>query len=145
MTYSHEILIDRPRDKVVALFADPEEAKNWQPGLISIEPISGPPGQEGSKSRLRFKMGKGEMEMTETILTRRLPEEFHGVYDAPGVHNIVRNYFHEAGPDRTRLVSENVFEFSGLFMKIIAFLMPGSFKKQSMEYAQLFKKLCESR
>ena len=145
MEYTCEILIDRPRDKVTALFMDPDEVKNWQPGFVSFEPLTGKPGAEGSTARLKYLMGKSTMEMKETILKSRLPEEFHTAYDAKGVHNVVRNRFLEEGPNRTRIVSGNEFEFSGVFMKLMAFLMPGSFRKQSMVYLELLKKLCESK
>jgi len=51
--YTCDITINQPIDVVIALFDDPDNMKEWQPGLISFEPFSGEPGQPGAKSRLQ--------------------------------------------------------------------------------------------
>lgn len=84
------------------------------------------------------------MEMVETITVKNLPHEFSGTYDAQGVHNIVSNHFYDISGTRTRYVSAQEFQFKGM-MKVIAFLMPGAFKKQSMKYLKDFKKFVESQ
>ena len=110
-------------------------------GLENFEPISGNPGQVGAKSRLKFKMGKREIEMIETITVKNLPDEFSGTYEVKGVFNIVKNKFVALPDNRTKYVSEQEFQFKG-FMKCIGFLMPGMFKKQSMKYLIDFKNFC---
>ena len=142
MKYSVEIEIDLPRDRVIELFDDTENLYKWQEGLLRFEPISGEPGQPGAKSKLAFRMGKRELEMVETITERALPDRFDGTYETKGVYNVVRNRFEALGPDRTRWVSENEFRFSG-FMKVIGFLMRGSFPKTSMKYLTNFKAFAE--
>ena len=142
MKYTSEIEINRPVDKVIELFDNPDNMYNWMEGLQSFEPISGTPGQPGAKSRLKFKMGKREIEMIETITVRNLHDEFSGTYEAKGVFNIVKNKFISLPGNRTKYVSEQEFQFKG-FMKIIAFLMPGVFKKQSMKYLSAFKNFAE--
>ena len=142
MKYTIEIDIDLPRDKVIELFDNPENMKYWQQGFISMEHISGTLGQVGSKSKLKYKMGNREIEMIETITKRDLPNEFSGTYEAKGVWNLNKNYFLELGLNKTKWKSEIEFKFSG-FMKLIAFLMPSSFKKQSMKYLKDFKEFAE--
>ena len=56
--------------------------------------------------------------MVETVTRRDLPYAFEGTYDAKGVHSMTRNEFHEAGPDATRWVTHNEFEFHGV-MKVV--------------------------
>lgn len=142
MKYTSEIEINSPIDKVIELFDNPDNMDKWMKGLQSFEPISGKPGQVGAKSRLKFKMGKREIEMIETITVRNLPDEFSGTYDAKGVFNIVKNRFISLPDNRTKYISEQEFQFSG-FMKIIGFLMPSAFKKQSMKYLNDFKTFVE--
>ena len=67
----------------------------------------------------------------------------HMTYDTKGVHNIQKNYFKDEG-DKTRWVSETEFQFSGFGMKLMGFLMPGAFKKQSFKYMQDFKAFAET-
>lgn len=143
MKYSVEIDIHLPRDQVIALFDDPDNLYKWQEGLLSFEPLSGEPGQPGAKSRLVFQMGKRRLEMIETITVRDLPDEFSGTYDASGVHNLVRNRFLELGPNQTRWVSENQFQFRG-FMRLVALLFARQFPKQSLKYLQDFKAFAEN-
>jgi hypothetical protein len=142
MKFTQRIVINLPREIVIELFDNPDNMKHWQPGLVSFENISGTPGEVGTKSRLKYKMGKRDVEMVETITTRNLPDEFSGTYEAKGVWNEVKNYFVEISSDKTEWVSENEFKFYG-FMKIIGLLMPGAFRKESYKYMRLFKEFSE--
>lgn len=142
MKYITSVEINRPVDKVIELFDSTDNMFKWMKGLQSFEAISGNPGQVGAKSRLKFKMGKREVEMIETITVRNLPDEFSGTYEAKGVFNIVKNKFISLPNNKTQYVSEQEFQFSG-FMKLIGFIMPGAFKKQSMKYLNDFKTFVE--
>lgn len=144
MKFRTSITIDLPRERMVQLFDDPATMKEWQPALISFEPISGTPGQVGAKSRLRYRMGKREIEMVETITERDLPRAFCGTYETGGVWNEVRNTFEEAGPSRTIWHSDNEFRMRG-FMKVMALLMPGAFKKESAKIQERFKAWAEKQ
>lgn len=137
-----QIDLDLPRDRVVELFDDPDNLVKWQEGLQSFEHVSGEPGQPGAVSRLVFVQGRRRIEMVETIVRRDLPEAFDGTYDAKGVHNLVENRFLELGPERTRWVSRNVFEFRGP-MKLVGLLFGRAFPKQSLKYLQDFKAFAE--
>ncbi|MBK7865902.1 MAG: SRPBCC family protein [Ignavibacteriales bacterium] len=144
MKFDCEIEINLPVARVVELFDNPENLKHWQPGLLSFEHISGTPGHPGAKSRLKFQMGKREIEMIETITVRNLPREFSGTYEAKGVYNEVKNFFTPVGGNKTIYKTENEFRFSG-FMKIIGFIMPGTFRKESMKYLIRFKEFAEKQ
>ncbi len=142
MKYSKEIIIDLPREEVISKMEKPENFKYWQKGFISYKHISGTPGKEGSRSKLKYKMGNREIEMIECIEKNNLPNELHTTYDAKGVYNIQKNYFEEETKNATRWISYNEFQFSG-FMKLIGSLMPGMFKKQSYQYMKDFKTFAE--
>ena len=142
MQYTVSIDLDLPRERVIELFDNSENLYKWQRGLVSFEPLEGEPGHPGAKSKMVFKMGKRNIDMVETITKRELPEAFDGTYDAKGVYNIVKNRFIELGPDKTRWDSDQEFQLKG-FMRVIGFLMPGAFKKQSLKYMQDFKAFAE--
>ncbi len=142
MDYTQDIEIDLPRDRVIALFDDPDNLPKWQEGLQSFEHLTGEPGQPGATSRLVFQQGKRRIEMIETITARNLPDSFDGTYDAKGVRSIAENRFVVVSPERTRWVAHNVFEFSGP-MKIIGLLFGRTFPKQTMKYMQAFKTFAE--
>ncbi|MFZ5843881.1 MAG: SRPBCC family protein [Pseudomonadota bacterium] len=139
-----EIDIDLPRERVIALFDDPANLKRWQPELLSFEHLSGEPGQVGAKSRLRYQMGKREVELIETIIERRLPDVFSGSYETKGMWNGIENRFVELDNGHTRWIADNEFRGSGL-LKLLIWLMPGAFKKQSFKYMQQFKTFAEQQ
>ncbi|GLU45606.1 hypothetical protein Musp01_32300 [Muricauda sp. NBRC 101325] len=119
-----------------------ENFKHWQRGLISYEMLSKNPGKEGAQLKLVYKMGNREITMVETIFKSNLPHEMHSSYDTKGVQNIQKNFFKDED-GKTRWVSESEFQFSGLGMKLMGFLMPGAFKKQSLKYMEDFKAFAE--
>ncbi len=144
MKYTQEITINKPLEEVVRLFDNPDNMGHWMEGLVSFEHLSGEPGKVGAKSKLKFKMGKRDLEMVETILVRDLPREFSGTYEAKGVFNVVKNYFEAINENQTKYTAENEFQFSG-FMKLFGWLMPGAFKKQSFKYQEDFKRFAEAQ
>ena len=116
--------------------------QKWQPELITMETINGLPGKDGSKSKLKYKMGDKEVDMIETITKNNLPEEFNATYEAKGAFNTVSNKFIEINQEKTKWISHNEFKFSGV-MKLFGLFMPGSFKKQSYKNMENFKKFAE--
>jgi hypothetical protein len=143
MKYTTEVTIHLNREKVIELFDSTENLYQWQPGLKSIEPLKGEPGQEGSQSRLVYEGRKGDLVMTETITKRNLPGEFHGTYKARGVYNEVYNYFTEPEPGTTLWRSENIFRFSGAMAVMIPF-MKKAFKNNTLLSMERFKVFAEA-
>ncbi len=143
MKYSLEIEVNKPLEKVIALLDDPEKMKHWQPGLLSYEVLSDEPRKEGVQMKLRYKMGKREIEMIETITAYDLPKGMSATYETNGVINIQKNLFHAIDENRTHWVSDNEFVFNNFMMKLMGTFMPRAFKKQSKIYLQAFKKFAE--
>jgi hypothetical protein len=143
MKYTCEIVIDSPRSRVIELFDNPDNMSKWQEGLISFEHLSGDPGKVGAKSKLKYRMGKREIEMIETITVNKLPDEFSGTYEADKTFNDFKNYFSETDDGRTKWVAISEFKMSG-FMKLMGWLMPGAFKKQTMKFMTAFKAFVEN-
>ncbi len=143
MKYSLEIEINKPRNTVIELLDNPDNMKHWQPGLVSYEFMEGEPGKVGAKMKLKYKMGKREMEMVETITKNNFPSEFDASYETKGVFNVQENKFIELDENRTKWVSDSEFRFSG-FMSIMSLFMKSTFKKQSFKYLQSFKDFVEN-
>jgi Polyketide cyclase / dehydrase and lipid transport len=142
VTFTNEIVVNRPLADVIRLFDNAENMKRWMPELVSYEHLSGAPGQPGATTKLVYKMGKGTCDMIETITVRDLPREFTGTYETKGVFNVVKNSFEDRGSS-TLWINENEFRFSG-FMKVIAFFCKGMFRKQSRKFLENFKAFAES-
>jgi len=80
MKYEFEIEINLSRNKVIELFDNPENLQKWQPGFISFDHLEGVKGQPGAKSKIKYKMGKRDIEMIETIINNNLPDTFLVTY-----------------------------------------------------------------
>lgn len=142
MKYKSETIINADRQTVIDLFDNEENIAKWQPGFISMEHLEGPHGEAGSKYKMNYKMGKREVEMVETILEKELPNKFVATYEAKNVWNRIENHFEELPNGQTKYWTANEFKMSGM-MKIMAWLMPGAFKKQSQKYLDLFRDFVE--
>lgn len=143
MKYTLEIAIQKPIEVVASTFYSAENMKHWQEGFVSATNISGTPGEEGSKTKLTYKMGRREVSMIETIVKNNLPHEFHATYETKGIYNIQKNYFEYLDSSATKWISKSEFKFTSLFFKVYSFIAPGSFKKQSLKYMKDFKKFTE--
>lgn len=143
MKYTETITIDLPREQVISLFDNPENMEKWMEGLLGYEHLSGEPGTLGSKTSLRFQMGKRQIEMTETITALNWPDSMTSTYETKGVYNTVISRFRPLSDTQTEYVSEQEFRFDALPMKLMGWLMPGAFRKQSRKYLQDFKKFAE--
>jgi len=143
MKYSTEITLDLPREEVIKKLDNADNLKHWQRGLVSVEHLEGIPGNTGAKMKLKYILGKRKMELVETITKRNFPDEFHANYDMDGIHNVQENYFEELPDGKTKWRSEAEFQFTSLMMKMMGFLMPGTFKKQSKKYLMDFKAFAE--
>lgn len=153
MKYTVSIEIAMPRDEVAQLLADPVHIPKWLRGMVLHEPLSGVHGQVGTRSRVVMQMGQQKFEATETI-TRREPSDLSRIpkgsvvhFDreivAEGMWSAVRDRLTEAGPNTTLWESENEYRFSGLMMRLVGLLMPGTFRKQSQQHMQDFKAFAE--
>lgn len=142
MVYTIEVEINLPRKRVIELFDSSENIQKWQPTLISFEHLSGEPGQPGAKSKMVYRMGKGETEMIETVVNRNFPDSFDATYETKGVKNYLYNKFEEIDETTTKWSMTSDFRFSG-FYKLMGWLMPGAFKKETGKTMNKFKEFAE--
>ncbi len=144
MKYTTEIKVGLPLDAFAKKMNNPENLKHWQKGLISAEHLSGDPGVLGSKMKLTYQFGNRKMELIETITKINFPHEFHANYTSKSTQNIQQNYFESTEDDCTKWISKNEFIPLNLVMRILMFIMPSTFKKQTLKYMQDFKNFAEN-
>ena len=153
MKFTVTLEIDLPREQVVPLLADPEQLPMWLRGLVSHTPLDGEHGAVGTTSRVVMREGKGTMEARETI-TRREPLDLQDLasdevvhYErelvAEGMWSAAREHLSEAAPGRTLWVSENEYRFDALPMRLLAPLMRGAFRNQTLLHMRDFAAFAE--
>jgi hypothetical protein len=135
-----EINIDAPIAMVARLFANPGNSEKWMDDS-RYEPLSGDQGAPGSTYRLVSRNGK--MVFTATVIARDLPNESELVLEAPNVVVRVRSTFAAIAPDKTKLISEEIFSFKGLFNKLFGLLARHSIRSAHRHHMESFKRFAE--
>lgn len=144
MKYTCRIEIQVPIKDVVALWQDEYYFSKWQDGFESITHLSGTPNTKGATARLIFN-GKQRMELKETIIVNNLPNEKKALYVHKHMTNTQTTRFNKINEVTTQYISEvEYMQFNGLFIKLMARLLPNMFKKQSEKWMLQFKTFAES-
>ena len=153
MKYRNSIEIAQPRARVAQLLADPVHLPRWLRGMVLHEPVRGEHGQLGTVSRVVLQSGKQTFEITETVTRREpsdlqeIPREVVVVFEresvGAGIWSVVRDRLTETDPRSTLWVSDSEFRFDGVLMRLIGFVMPGTFRKQSQQHMEDFKAFAE--
>ena len=144
MEYTNEIIINAPIDRVVELFGNSDNMYKWMEGIVDHEHLEGTPGQEGAKMLMVFNMGGNQIEITETILAKDLPAVFDAKYESKFSTNIVQSGFEQVNETTTRQYSVTKIKPGNFMVRMMTWLSPNMFKKQSQKYMIDFKTFAES-
>ncbi|WOD43050.1 hypothetical protein [Hwangdonia lutea] len=140
MKFTCTINIKKPKLEIAKHFEDPEALKQSQKDFLSMEHINGKKGEAGAKSKLIYK----KFDLIETIIHNKLPDEFYAKYEHKSMTNTMRSKFTALNEKDTKMTTKiDYTEFKGLFIKLIAKLFPGLFKKQVDKWLVRFKAYCE--
>jgi len=140
MKFTCTVTINASKEKVAAYFANPAYLKEYQEGFLRKELVSGEHGQVNSISKMYYKQGKKEMELTETIQGNNLPDEFLAQYHHKFTDNTMRSTFTTLSENETRYDAEiDYTAFRGFMVKVMVFIAPSFFKKQVQKWLQNFK------
>jgi hypothetical protein len=106
-----------------------------------IEELSGQVGTLGSRYRMVSKDGR--MDFVATVVAKDLPDEVRLRLDGSNATVSITDRFSAASRDATRLVSEEVFAFKGLFGKIIGLLARSRIRNAHRRHMESFKRFAE--
>lgn len=145
MKYKGSININKPKSVVAELFANPNYLKEYQDGFQRKELVSGEMGQKGTVSKMYYKHGNREMELTETITANQLPDSFEATYHHKHMDNTMKCVFVALADDQTRYEYE--FEYTRIdwvMPKLMAILFPSMYKKPAEKWMRQFKAFVEN-
>ena len=144
MKHKGSIEIAKPRSEVVKYFADPNYLGEYQDGFVKKDLISGDQGKDGAISKMYYKYGNRDMELTETIISNQLPDLFESSYHHKHMDNTMKCKFTELDDQRTKYEYE--FEYTRInwvMPKLMAILFPGMYRKQGEKWMKQFKEFVE--
>lgn len=141
MEYTIETTINKPIDQVVKIYNEVDLYPEWIPGIVEHTISEGNKRETGTLSVYTLKMSGREYEMKESVIKNE-GEEIIASYEANGVVNTQHVVFKEIAEGKTLYQVNENFALKG-FMKIIGFLMPGTFKSQTKKFVNAFKEFVE--
>lgn len=142
MKYSCSVEVPLNRSSCIELWFDETKFAKWQEGLQHKKWISGEPNQVKSKSNILIIQGKQKIELEEEIIENELPDYILGNYTHKHMINTQKVVFEELSPNKTKISTDVEYtKFIGIMPKLIAFIFPGMFKKQSQKWLDEFKAL----
>jgi len=146
MKFKGFVEIDKSRDEVVKFFTNPKYLGEYQDGFVKKEPISEMLGKDGTVSKMFYKQGKRDMELTETVIANRLPESFEASYHHIHMDNLMKCTFIVLDDNRTRYEYEIEYtRISWIMPKLMAILFPSMFRKQVEKWMTQFKAFVEKQ
>jgi len=143
MKFKLETTINKPRSEVWRIFTTPENMNKWQSSLVSIELISGEPGQPGAVSRLKFEEGGREFSLTEKITQRLENQQLDVIYENEFTDNPARNIFIEQSEHKTLWRIETEYKFKTFAMKLLGPFTKKNFVRRTQKDMERFKELAE--
>lgn len=84
------------------------------------------------------------MVVVATVIARNLPTELRLSLDAYNATVSVKGTLVALSSQRTKLISEEVFRFKGLFNKVFGFLAQGAIRKAHRRHMESFKRFAET-
>jgi hypothetical protein len=141
------IEINAPINKVVELFMDKRNFKDWKKDFISYEHISGTAGEVGAVTKLVYK----RVTILETIISKNLPAEIVEIYEHKHGDKTVmvhQSTYHftslEGNKTRMEVVMETL-KIEGFMMKLIMTIFAGAGRKYAQDQLNMFKTLVENK
>jgi hypothetical protein len=146
MKYKSSIVINKPQADVAELFADPGNLVEYQDGFVRKELVSGKMGEVGAVSKMYYKYGERDMELTETITSNRLPDSFEATYHHEHMDNTMKCTFEPLGDDKTRYQAEYEYtRINWVMPRLMTILFPNMYRKQGEKWMEQFREFVEKQ
>ena len=151
--YSEEIVINSNIDKVVDVFDNPHNMKQYMYGFESYTVIKGNINEVGTISEININFNDNDNDndkkeskiiMIEEVLNNNLPIEKKLQYTSNGILNIVTNKFEKISDNKTRFINEQEFVFN-TYSKLLFYFSKSSLKYQTKLYLNNFKDFVENQ
>ena len=136
-----ELDINVPQSRAADLYMDPSNNPKWMDEIDRIEPISGTLGEPGSVYRMVPK--RDDRVFVATVVAKDPPAETRLSLVAPDTSVSVTAKLHAVADGRTKLISEETFEFQGLLGRVIGLVASPAIRRAHRRHMESFKRFAE--
>ena len=144
MKFSVDIDILAGRGRLLDVFMDLQQVKNWRSDVSDFKVLAGQAGETGASIQFDRKLGTQTVALIETLENNALPNEITYTYSAPQLWYRCKNSFIPVGLHKTTWIREFEFRTTGIY-KAISIIAPGRFRKQALKEMQDFKNYCQDK
>ena len=146
--YQEEIIIRSSIENVMELHENSSLLKNYMPGVISYEMISGESRTMGSIAEITLAFNTNDavsrkITMKEEVVLSNLPNKKVIIYDTGAIKNKITYRFVNMGDNETKFFRKHEYEFN-TYMKITSFFTSKKIKRKSYKYLSSFKEFVEN-
>lgn len=146
--YQEEIIIKSSIENVMELHENSSLLKNYMPGVISYEMISGESRTMGSIAEITLAYNTNDavsrkITMKEEVVLSNLPNKKVIIYDTGAIKNKITYRFVNMGDNETKFFRKHEYEFN-TYMKITSFFTSKKIKRKSYKYLNSFKEFVEN-
>ena len=143
ISYSSEIIVDKPIKEAWAVMEDESKISQWLKGITDIEHVSGEKGAVGAVTRYTFDDDGQESVVLETIKSIRPNEHIAMDFVMEGVMNMDYKVDYTNQNGKTHIKSSTITEGDGIFMRSMVSFMKGAMQTQEDENLNSLKKLID--
>jgi len=145
MKFSVDIDILAGRERLLPIFMDLQQIKNWRSDVSDFKVLAGKPGESGASIQFTCKIGvQNNVAVIETLETNSLPNDVTYTNSAPQLWYRCKNSFFPVGEHKTTWVREYEYRTTGIY-KAIRLIAPGRFRRQALKEMQDFKRYCQEK
>ena len=143
VSYSNEIMVDKPLSESWAVSQDESKMKDWLEGLQKVEHVSGTPGKVGSVSDIYFINEGEEMVIRETI-TEIVPNESVAMTFTSDFMDMDYKLTMTSEDNKTKISSSTTCQGNGMVSKSLIAMMGGTMESQEQTNLNNLKKTIEN-
>ncbi|MFK8005828.1 MAG: SRPBCC family protein [Saprospiraceae bacterium] len=143
LSYSSEIIVDKPIKEAWAVMNDESKISQWLKGIKDVKHVSGEKGKVGAVTQYTFDENGQESVILETIKTIRPNEHINMDFVMEGVMAMDYQVDFTEKNGKTHITSSTVTKGIGMLMRSMVSFMKSSMQDQEDENMGNLKKLIE--
>ncbi len=144
ITYSSEIVVDKPMKEAWAVMNDESKTAQWLKGIKKQEHISGEKGAVGAVTKYTFEENGEESIVMETIKALRPNEHIAMDFVMEGVMEMDYKMDSSVKDGKTHIKSSTITKGTGMFMRSMVSFMTNAMQAQEDENMNNLKQLIEA-